>query len=537
MESRKVVLIDNYDSFTYNLAQYAQELGACVVVARNDEIDVAGIRSLTPTHLIISPGPGGPEDAGISCEAVLELQGELPILGVCLGHQVIGHVMGGRVVTAPRPVHGSTSMIHHDGNTIFAGIESPFDATRYHSLVVDPDSIPDCLEVTCTSDDGLVMGLRHREAHVEGVQFHPESILTTGGKKMLANFLAMTTGKRDMLRETVLKVARREDLGRDEARRAALALLGGEVPDSVMGGLLVGLKTKGETEDEIVGFAQGMREVKVSIAPSVETLVDTCGTGGDRSGTFNISTAAAIITAAAGVPVAKHGNRGVSSGCGSADVLEALGVEIAMKPEDVKACIEEVGIGFMFAPAFHPAMKRVMQTRRDLGVPTIFNILGPLTNPAGARAQVLGVNNIRLLPVMGRALNSLGCARAFVLHGRDGLDEFTLSARTAVCEVDNGNLREYELAPEDLGLSRAEPAEVAGGDAARNAERIREVLLGRQGPALDICLANAAFAIVAGGLAKTPAEGVALARRAVQSGKAQTVLERLVSYSGTRSKG
>ncbi len=186
------VLIDNYDSFTYNLSQYLMQLGSEVRVCRNDEIDVEGIRALCPTHLVISPGPGGPKDAGVSCDAVRAFAGVVPVLGVCLGHQVIGHVMGGRVVRGPAPVHGKTSRVSHDGRTIFAGLESPLVATRYHSLVVDRESVPECLEVTCYSEDGLVMGLRHREHPVEGVQFHPESILTDGGLELLGNFLAMS---------------------------------------------------------------------------------------------------------------------------------------------------------------------------------------------------------------------------------------------------------------------------------------------------------------------------------------------------------
>ncbi len=196
MAPAMAVLIDNYDSFTYNIAQYLEELGARVVVARNDRIDVAGIKALAPTHLLISPGPGRPEESGISCEVVRRLTGETPILGVCLGHQVIGHVMGARVDRGPRPVHGSTSRIYHDGKSIFKGIESPFEATRYHSLVVMSENVPDCLEVSCRTEDGLVMGVRHREALVEGVQFHPESILTNCGKTILANFLEMEGGWR-----------------------------------------------------------------------------------------------------------------------------------------------------------------------------------------------------------------------------------------------------------------------------------------------------------------------------------------------------
>ncbi|HEY5526035.1 MAG TPA: aminodeoxychorismate/anthranilate synthase component II [Candidatus Anoxymicrobiaceae bacterium] len=197
MSVHRVLLIDNYDSFTYNIAQCLSELGADVRVARNDEIGVEEIRQLTPSHLVISPGPGGPGDSGVSSDAIRAFVGALPILGVCLGHQVIGHVMGANVVRGPRPVHGSTSSITHDGRTIFAGIDSPIEATRYHSLVVDADTVPDCLEVTCRTGDGLVMGLRHREAVLEGVQFHPESILTNSGKAIFKNFLEMNGGDGD----------------------------------------------------------------------------------------------------------------------------------------------------------------------------------------------------------------------------------------------------------------------------------------------------------------------------------------------------
>lgn len=335
----------------------------------------------------------------------------------------------------------------------------------------------------------------------------------------------------ETLMAAVGKLTRGEHLERDEARRVALEMFRGEAPDAVIGGLLVGLKVNGETCEEITGFAEGMREVKVTIRPDTETLVDTCGTGGDRKGTFNISTAAAMIAAAAGVSVAKHGNRGISSGCGSADVLEALGVDIEMDPDLVCRCIEQVGIGFMFAPGFHPAMKSVMGARKALGMPTIFNILGPLTNPAGARAQVLGVNRPDLVPVMGSVLAELGTEHAFVLHGGDGMDEFTLAAGTRVCEVSRSGVEEYELFPEDLGLERCRPGDLAGGNPAENAKLIKSVLDGEAGPRLDICLANAGFALAAGGAAGSPLSGVELARAAVASGAARDILERLVEFS------
>lgn len=334
-----------------------------------------------------------------------------------------------------------------------------------------------------------------------------------------------------MLSDAIDKLAAGGHLDRDEARRAAETILGSEVPDAAIAGLLVALKCRGETVEEIAGFSEGMRSACLSISPDVGTLVDTCGTGGDGRGTFNISTTAGIIAAACGVSVAKHGNRGISSRCGSADVLEALGVDIAMEPEEVRRCIEEVGIGFMFAPAFHPAMKRVMDARKALGVPTIFNILGPLGNPAGARRQVLGVNRRELLDLMGGVLRELGCEKAFVLHGADGMDEFTLTDETMVCEVGGGSVREYALAPEDLGLPRCTLEDLAGGDAVEGAGIVRDVLAGNGGPRLDISIANASFALVAGGASGSLAEGVEAARRAVESGEAALVLERLVEFS------
>ncbi len=333
-----------------------------------------------------------------------------------------------------------------------------------------------------------------------------------------------------MLRQSLEKVLTGQHLDREEARRTVLAMLSGEAHDSVIGALLAALKLNGETAGEITGFAEGMRAAKVGISPRVSPLVDTCGTGGDGKGTFNISTTSAIIAAASGVCVAKHGNRGVSSGCGSADVLEALGVNIEMTPAAVERCIEEVGLGFMFAPAFHPAMKLVMPARKALGLPTIFNVLGPLTNPAGAGAQVVGVNRPELVMTVGEVLRDLGCEHGFVLHGRDGMDEFTVTTSTSVCEVRAGRLMLYELAPEDLSLERCGVGALSGGTAIENARITREVLAGAPGGRLDVCLANAAFALVAGGACASLAEAVSTARRAVESGRAVSLLKRLIDF-------
>jgi anthranilate phosphoribosyltransferase len=334
-----------------------------------------------------------------------------------------------------------------------------------------------------------------------------------------------------LITETITKLTEGRNLGRDEARRTVTEILGGDVSDAAISGLLIALKMKGETCEEITGFAEGMRQLAVPVRPGPVDLVDTCGTGGDRKGTFNISTAAGFIAAASGVTVAKHGNRSVSSRCGSADVLEEMGVDISMGPEMVRECIDTVGIAFLFAPTFHPAMRRVVEARKSLGVPTVFNVLGPLANPAGARAQVLGVSRSELAPLVGEALIGLGTDRAFVVHGSDGMDEFTLAGETDVCEVAGGRFSRYTVAPEDLGLARCRPGDLEGGDAKLNASIVRDVLRGAEGPRLDISVANAAFAVVAGGKAASLEDGVRLAREAVESGEAARRLQEMVEFS------
>lgn len=335
----------------------------------------------------------------------------------------------------------------------------------------------------------------------------------------------------EMIAESIKKLTSGIDLSREEARGTIREMLSGEVGDAEISGILVAMKMKGETREEIVGFAQGMREMAVLIRPRCDMVVDTCGTGGDCKGTFNISTAAGFIVAGSGVAVAKHGNRSVSSSCGSADVLLELGVNIEMGPDRACECVEVAGIGFLFAPTFHPAMRRVMNARRSLGIPTIFNILGPLANPAGAAAQVLGVNSIELAPLMAEVLSQLGLRRAFVLHGMDGMDEFTLTDETLVCEVDDGSLKRYSLSPEDLGLDRCRTEDLKGGDARDNARIVTGVLSGKAGAALQISLANAAIALVASGKASSWMQGMALCRESVESGEAMRRLELLVEVS------
>lgn len=334
-----------------------------------------------------------------------------------------------------------------------------------------------------------------------------------------------------MFSHLIEKLGRREDLTSDEAAGAMAAIMRGEAAPAQIAGLLVGLGMKGERPHELVGFARAMRAAAVALEKAPDELFDTCGTGGDRSGTFNISTAAALVVAASGVRVAKHGNRSVSSQCGSADALEALGVNIAAGPAVVQRCLEEAGIAFLFAPTFHPAMRHAAQARRELGVRTAFNLLGPLTNPAGARRQIVGVPRPELTELMARALALLGSERAWVVHGADGLDELSTTGYTKVSECRNGTVQTFYVHPAEYGLAKSSLEALRGGTAGDNAQRIRQVLDGERGPARDVVLLNAGAALFVAGRASSVQEGIARAAEAIDSGEAARVLARLARVS------
>ncbi|MCH7667462.1 MAG: anthranilate phosphoribosyltransferase [Acidobacteria bacterium] len=319
-------------------------------------------------------------------------------------------------------------------------------------------------------------------------------------------------------------------LTRSEMRGLIGNLMDGELSQPVQAALLAALATKGETSDEIAGAAEALRSRVRHVEHSFDDAVDTCGTGGDGKGTFNISTAAALVASAAGIPIAKHGNRAVSSKSGSADVLEALGVGVAVAPETAARMLDEIGICFLFAPNYHPAMKEVMPVRKALGVRTIFNVLGPLSNPAGAKRQVLGVYARELVDVMAQVLSDLGSVHALVVHGADGLDEITITGPTHVAELRDGRVESRTLEPEELGVKRASVADLAGGGPVENAAILRSVLAGEQGPPAEITLANAGAAIYVGGKAATLAAGVELARETLASGAALAKLEALRNF-------
>ena len=334
----------------------------------------------------------------------------------------------------------------------------------------------------------------------------------------------------------------RQSLSREEARALMSEILAGQCSDTQIAAVLVALHMKGETVEEIVGFAEAIRSAAVPLelqANSVldasgtgrDALVDTCGTGGDASGTFNISTATAFVVAGAGVRVAKHGNRSVTSKCGSADVMEALGVNIHLPVTQIAACLNQVGIAFLFAPAMHSAMKHVQTARRELRLRTVFNLLGPLTNPARATCQVVGVYSAELVEKLAEALSMLGLRRALVVHGSDGLDEITITGPTRIAEVRDGQVRSYDVTPEEFGLPRATLEDISGGDAALNATLIREVLAGKKSARRDVVLLNAAAALVAAGRADHLRDAVPLAATAIDSGTAERKLDALAKFS------
>ncbi len=537
-----LILIDNYDSFTYNLVQYFGELGADIRVYRNDQVTLQELIALNPGYLVVSPGPGSPQDGGVSSEALRYFTGRIPVLGVCLGHQCLGAIYGGKVERAPRLMHGKTSQVTHNGRDIFQGVPSPFEAMRYHSLIVN-EPVPAELEVIASTAEGEIMALRHKLYPTFGVQFHPESILTAHGKTILKNFLEIRPitnikkGEDAMLKPYIAKAINRVDLTAAEAQEAMNVIMTGGATQAQIGAYLVALRMKGETVEEITGSARAMRAnaVKVQLGDRSTLVYDTAGTGGDGAQTFNISTAAAFVIAGTGRKVAKHGNRAASSQCGSADVLAALGLNLDLSAEQVSSAINEIGIGFLFAPKFHPAMKYAIGPRKEIGQRTIFNLLGPLTNPAGADVQLIGIYSPALTEPLANVLNELGARAALIIHGAGGTDELNSCGLNRISHLKDGAVRTYDLDPAELGLARATVADLRGGTPDEAALMMRDLFSGKlNGARRDAILLNAAGAIAAEtGDFKL---GLAEARASLDDGKALAKLDALLDFSKSFSQ-
>lgn len=531
-----ILMIDNYDSFTYNLVQMLRALGAEMEVVRNDEIDVAGIAAMSPQAIVLSPGPGNPDSAGVTLAAIKAFAGKVPMLGICLGHQSIAQAFGGRIVRAKRLMHGKTSRIRHDGKGLFAGLDQGFAAMRYHSLAVERESLPDCLEVSAESEDGEIMGLRHKTLPIESLQYHPESIGTPQGVRQLANFLEIATGVRT--RRTLPQSVRKAVIARAldgaspteaEAEGFFASILSGEVGEPELAAFLTAIARNPVTAGELAGAARAMSAAAVKVDLGGIDPVDIVGTGGDGSNSFNVSTTAAFIAAGAGVTIAKHGNIASTSLCGSADVLRELGLNLSAGPDQMAECVKRVGVGFLFCRNLHPAMKFAASVRRTLGFRTVFNLLGPLTNPAGAKRHVIGVPHDKLAVTLAEALARLGSTRAMVISGAGGLDEISPEGFTFVSSLANGAVKNTLL---DAGAEYGERHSVAsikGGDSVMNAKLLLSVLKGEDRGAYRAAASeNAAAAILVADKAKTYVEALSLAAESIDSGRALAKLNAMM---------
>lgn len=533
-----ILLIDNYDSFSYNLYQLIGAIHPDIRVIRNDEMTIPQIEALDPTHIVLSPGPGRPENAGICIECIRYFAGKIPILGVCLGHQSIFAAFGGTVSYAQKLMHGKQSQVTLDlDSPVFQNMNPVIGAARYHSLSGMKETIPDCLKIIASSDDGEIMAIEHKEYPVFGLQFHPESILTPDGRQILENFLKIKNyekkkedGGKQMIREAIIQLAEKQDLSYQVAESVVDEIMSGETTPVQTSAFLSALAMKGETIEEISGCAHGMRKHALQLKHDFPVL-EIVGTGGDRSNSFNISTTSSLVISAAGVPVAKHGNRAASSQCGAADVLEALGVNIAIPVEQSEKLLKEIGICFLFAQKYHTSMKYVGPVRKELGIRTVFNILGPLTNPAGATMQVMGVYSEEMVIPLANVLSKLGVDRGMVVYGQDGLDEISMSAPTTVCEIRNGEFQSYVITPEQFGLTRCTKEELTGGTPEENARITREILDGKKGAKRDAVLLNAGAALYVAGVAPTMEAGMKLAAETIDSGKAKEKLEMFIKAS------
>ncbi|MDE6016848.1 MAG: bifunctional anthranilate synthase component II/anthranilate phosphoribosyltransferase [Acetatifactor sp.] len=552
-----ILLIDNYDSFSYNVYQLVGSVNSDIKVIRNDEMTVEEIEALAPSHIILSPGPGRPADAGVCEEVLRRLAGKIPMLGICLGHQAICEVFGADITYAKELMHGKQSVARLDNDSaLFKGMAQELVVARYHSLAADPDTMPACLKITARTADGEIMAVEHREYPIYGVQFHPESVLTPEGRAILKNFLLGDAAADDrkqtdisqngidtqkdkthtkkecvqMIQEAIVRLSKGEDIGYETAKTVMDEIMSGEASDVHKSAYLTALSMKGETIEEITGSAEEMRAHALKLDADVDVL-EIVGTGGDGSNSFNISTTAAMIISAAGVPVAKHGNRAASSKSGAADCLEALGVNINIEPEQSRAIVEDIGICFLFAQKYHTAMKYVGPIRKELGIRTVFNILGPLTNPACPSYIVLGVYEEALLEVMAKVLCKMGVKKGMVVYGQAKLDELSTVEATSICEIENGRLTTYEITPEEFGFSRCTMEDLKGGTPEENAAITRAILSGDKGPKRDTVLLNAGAALYVAGRCASIAEGVKLAAETVDSGKAMAQLEKFIELS------
>lgn len=522
------LLIDNYDSFTYNLSQAFQTLGKNPLVLKNDDPKILDLaRSPDLEMVCISPGPGHPAKAGL-CPRFLELlPHNVPVLGICLGHQLLGMHGGADIEVAPVIMHGKQSEIEHNGEGMFQKMANPMQVGRYHSLVVkENDKSKENFTVTARGPNGEAMALQYNDRPWVGAQFHPESVLTEQGSAYLANFPNTLVPVKYTAAQILEQLAEGNDLTTDMAAQGFAALMDGELSPVQAGAFLMGLRVKGITPEEMAEAVQSAlaRARKVDIEG--EKRIDIVGTGGDGKNSFNCSTASALLLAGMGYKVIKHGNRAVSSTCGAADALEGLGIRLESEAEDIKESLAKRNFAFLFAPNFHPCFKNIGPVRKELGIRTLFNILGPMINPSRPTHLLMGVALPEIVDLVARTLAHAGMKRAAIVCGAGGYDEITPLGLNKMAILKNGEILEMILDPARYGIPPCQPEDLACRSKEEAIATLLDILAGK-GPThmRDMVVLNAGMAIYLLEEGINIDEAISKAASALASGIAMKVVE------------
>lgn len=537
-----ILLIDNYDSFTYNIYQAFSNLGYPIKVLRHDKTTLEEIESLNPSYIVLGPGPKTPKDSLLNIQIVQRFKGIYPILGICLGHQAILSAFGVEIKNAKNIVHGKVEPLLHNQKGIFRHISQKTPIARYHSLVGKREEIPECFIISGMSEDGEVMAVEHKQYHLVGLQFHPESIGTKEGEKMLQNFLHYAR-EPIPVKDYLKKCLKLESLNFQESYNLMDELTEGNLTDAQIGSILTSLEIKGVDEYELAGFASVLKQkaVRFEAKDTKEIRLDMVGTGGSNAKTFNVSTTCALLLATlakrANFGIIKHGNRAITSKSGSADLLNALGINPNMELQNAQKAYEELNLTFLFAQKFHSAMRFAAPARGSLGFKTAFNLIGPLSNPASITHQLIGVFDKAYTEIMAKALAILGIKRAMVVSGLDGYDEISLCAPTQITELREGAIKTYIFNPVEVGLSFASYSMLRGGDAKENAQITMDIFEAKPSPKLDLVALNLGAALCVCEQADSLREGFFKAKQIIESKEVFEVLRGFQSISNMRLEG